>query len=96
MADAGADKRISKLRWRREKLRLTQQEVADRAGIDLKMYQRLERKELANPGVRPYLQLAKALGVSVEELAEPEWRQPNKAARKRQGLDPQSPRRPLS
>jgi transcriptional regulator with XRE-family HTH domain len=95
-SEARTKKWNSKLAWWRDQVGLTQQQLADRAGIELKMYQRLERKEIANPGIRPYFQLAEALGVTLEELLEPEWRQPKKGPRKRQGLAPESPRRPLS
>lgn len=54
---------------------LTQRQLAERTGISIAHYRRLERDELRDPGVRALSNLAIALGVTLEDLVEDHWRE---------------------
>lgn len=58
---------MSKLKERREELRLTQRQVAEKIGIAESAYQRYE-KRVTEPSVSMALKIAKALKTSVEKL----------------------------
>ncbi len=57
----------TKLKERRKKTSLTQVEVAIKAGITPRHYQRLERGD-SIPNVKLAKRIAKALGTTVEDL----------------------------
>lgn len=48
---------------------LTQAQLAERSGVSLDMVRALEQHRAGNPGVFFIVDLARALGVSVEDLA---------------------------
>ncbi len=58
---------MSKLKERRDELRLTQRQVAEKIGIAESAYQRYEYNKM-EPGVSMALKIAKALNTTVEEL----------------------------
>ena len=67
---------------------LTQAQVADAIGIALPTYRRLERRQMPSPPLRYLSNAALALGVELEDLIEPEWREwfvfdPHRARRPR-------------
>lgn len=64
--------KLAALRLERD---LTQRELALKVGIPIATYRRLERNELANPGVRTLSNLAIALGVELEDVIEDAWRE---------------------
>ena len=63
------------LKKRRQRLGLTQQEVADRAGIQLKQYQRFEYgdRELSNAGFQTTYKVLAALEMDVAKYAAGEY-----------------------
>jgi transcriptional regulator with XRE-family HTH domain len=50
-----------------------QEEMAERTGIPLRTYQRLESGELTNPPIRYLVNCALALTLELDEVCEPEW-----------------------
>lgn len=54
---------------------VTQEELADRVGMSHNTYRRLERDELPNPPLRSLVNCAKALGVPLDAVLEPNWLQ---------------------
>lgn len=58
---------MSKLKERREELRLTQKEIAEKIGIAESAYHRYEHTK-REPCVSTALKIAKALNTTVEEL----------------------------
>lgn len=52
---------------------VSQQKVADGAGISLNTYRRIERLETTNPPIRYLTNIALVLGVQLEQICEPEW-----------------------
>jgi transcriptional regulator with XRE-family HTH domain len=54
---------------------LTQLELADAIGISEPTLRRLERGEMTNPPIGYLVNAAMALGVSLDDLIEDEWRQ---------------------
>jgi transcriptional regulator with XRE-family HTH domain len=54
----------------RQRLYLTQRELADRAGLSPAIVQSLEQGQRLDPRVSTVLKLAQALGVSIGELIE--------------------------
>lgn len=61
-------------RWRLER-GPTQKELAQAAGLSRTVYNRLERGAYDDPPLRRLSNCAIVLGVPVEELLQPEWRQ---------------------
>jgi transcriptional regulator with XRE-family HTH domain len=62
------------MRFKRD---LSQPALAERAGIDIRTLQRIERRELPEPRLRPFVRLARALNCKVDELIEPDlWNEP--------------------
>lgn len=57
----------------REARSVKQITLAHQTGISLRTIQRIEKGEIANPGIRTLAALAKALGVELAEICEPEW-----------------------
>ncbi|RKS78921.1 helix-turn-helix protein [Actinomadura pelletieri DSM 43383] len=57
------------LRWWRERALLTQEQLADRAGLNVRTIRRLENQELRRPRATSTLLLAEALGLDDEERA---------------------------
>jgi transcriptional regulator with XRE-family HTH domain len=68
--DEGVGDRVRRFRRHRK---LTQQALADIAGVDKGYISRLEAGEIADPGIELVERLAKALEVSVRHLADPRW-----------------------
>jgi len=68
---------------------LSQQKLAELAGLDLRTLQRIERKEAPEPRLRPFVRLARVLQCPIEDLLEPEMR--HEPLVKRSGLDEQQP-----
>jgi transcriptional regulator with XRE-family HTH domain len=68
----------TKLARKRVERGMTQEEVADAAGIRLSTYWKLERGRMENPGVRYFVNCAVVLGCKVEDLLDDEllewWR----------------------
>lgn len=54
---------------------VTQAELARAIGIALPTYRRLERAQMKNPPLRYLSNAALALGVELDEVIEPEWRE---------------------
>lgn len=74
----------------RQKLGLSQEELAKRADISLRTLQRIEMREMDNPPIRYLANLAIVLGCELEDLIEPEWREWH---RNRYGKPKAKPRR---
>ena len=53
----------------------TQDEMARAVGLSIATYRRLEQGKNANPPLRYLANCAIALGVKVEDLIEPDWRE---------------------
>jgi transcriptional regulator with XRE-family HTH domain len=70
MMSEGVGDRVRRFRRHRE---LTQQALADLAGIDKSYISRLEAGEIADPGVDLVERLAQGLQVSMRQLADPRW-----------------------
>jgi transcriptional regulator with XRE-family HTH domain len=83
-------KRKTRLQEAREIIGLTQDEMARRAGIRLRTYQRLESGTVANPPIRYVVNCALALALELSEVCEPEWLAwlPSAPARKPTPLTP--------
>lgn len=64
--DGGLGARIARLR---EERGISQQQLADAAGINRAQIQAMESGRTANPGVQTLIPLARALGVTLDELA---------------------------
>ena len=56
------------IKTRREEMKLGQVTFAEKAGLSQKNLSRLERGEIENPGIKEILGVAKALGISREDL----------------------------
>jgi transcriptional regulator with XRE-family HTH domain len=82
-------KRKTHLRERRIALGFTQPAMAQRAGLPLRTYQRLEAGELNNPPIRHVVNCALALGLRIQDIAEPEWISWTPTAGARHPLPPQ-------
>ena len=67
--------RVTKLADLRLAGGLTQRQLAERTGVSIAHYRRLERDELRDPGIRTLSNLAIALGVQLEDLIEDHWRE---------------------
>jgi transcriptional regulator with XRE-family HTH domain len=52
---------------------LTQEELAERAGITLTKYKNLEHLRTPDPKLLDYVRLSKVLGCELTELLEDEW-----------------------
>jgi len=65
----------TKLAHRRIAADLTQGELAEKVGISLPTYRRLERNKMRNPPMRYLANCAIVLGCHWSELVEPEWEQ---------------------
>ena len=65
----------SRLYERRRAAKLSQRELAKRAGISLRTLQRIERLEIDNPPIRYLTNCAIVLGCELEGLIEPAWRE---------------------
>lgn len=63
----------SRLKWHREDKGLTQAELAERSGVNLRMIQNYEQgfKDINKASVVTVLQLAEALGVDVYDIINP-------------------------
>ena len=63
----------SRLKWYREDKGLTQAELAERSGINVRMIQHYEQgtKDINKASVITVLQLAEALGVDVYDIINP-------------------------
>ncbi|RFS87326.1 helix-turn-helix domain-containing protein [Actinomadura spongiicola] len=69
-AETDADPSLGALlRWWRERALLTQEQLADRAGLNVRTIRRLENQELRKPRATSTLLLAEALGLTDEERA---------------------------
>jgi len=68
-----AERKITRLRLAREAALASQRELAERAGIPIATYRRLERGEIRNPSVRLLVNCAIVLFRPVEELLDDEW-----------------------
>lgn len=64
----------SRLFERRLAAGLSQRQLAERAGLSLRTFQRLERLEMDNPPLRYLTNCAVVLGCDLEDLIEPAWR----------------------
>jgi transcriptional regulator with XRE-family HTH domain len=64
--------RLGELRRRRIPV-IKQEAMAERTGIPLRTYQRLEAGKITNPPIRYLVNCAIVLGVDLEEVCEPEW-----------------------
>lgn len=71
----GRSAQATKLARERIRRGVTQQELADAIGLAIASYQRLERGNNANPGIRTLQNCALALGVPLDDLIEDEWRE---------------------
>ena len=63
--------------WLRTQLKakkMSQRQLAERAGLSLRTFQRLERLEMDNPPIRYLTNIALVLNCSLEDLIEPAWR----------------------
>jgi transcriptional regulator with XRE-family HTH domain len=78
----GDGRTITRLMPRRGRTRLSearahigfsQEEMAERTGISLRTYQRLESGRVENPPLRYLVNCAIALGVELDDILEPEW-----------------------
>ena len=65
--------RNTRLREVRLRMGYTQPAMAKRANLPLRTYQRLEAGELRNPPIRHVVNCALALGLRIQDVAEPEW-----------------------
>jgi transcriptional regulator with XRE-family HTH domain len=72
--DPGA-KAETRLAHRRIAAELTQGELAEKVGLSLPTYRRLERKKMRNPPLRYLINCGIVLGCHWIELIEPEWEQ---------------------
>jgi transcriptional regulator with XRE-family HTH domain len=52
---------------------VTQQELADAAGMSVRTVQEIERGENKNPRIRSMINLSKALGVPLRAICEDDW-----------------------
>jgi transcriptional regulator with XRE-family HTH domain len=71
-----------RIRDKRKELNLTQEEVARRAGINLKIVGLLERGETQDPHVSNLQSIARALGMSAGELLGEDSASPKVLARR--------------
>ena len=70
MMDEGVGDRVRRFRRHRK---LTQQALADLAGVDKGYISRLEAGEIADPGIELVERLSNALEVSLRHVADPRW-----------------------
>lgn len=70
-------KRSSRLGDARFRLGVTQADLAKAVGVSLKTIERLEAGKLRDPGVRLLNNCAMALGLKLEQLIEPRYREWN-------------------
>ncbi len=61
------------LRWVRKRQGRTMKEVAERMGVSLGEYQRLEDPTRSNPTIKKLQQVCKALDIAVRDLLTPEF-----------------------
>jgi transcriptional regulator with XRE-family HTH domain len=66
----------TRIEKRRQLLGLSQSAVAENAGISLRTLQRIEHGDMDNPPIRYLAGIAQALGLPLDGVIEPEWRQP--------------------
>jgi transcriptional regulator with XRE-family HTH domain len=71
--ESSGRKRKTALREARETIGVRQEEMAERTGIPLRTYQRLESGGLANPPIRYLVNCALTLTLELAEVCEPEW-----------------------
>lgn len=65
----------TKLAAERVRRGVPQRTMAELLGMKLTAYQRLERGQVANPRLRHLSNAARALGVKLGDVSEPEWLQ---------------------
>lgn len=63
----------TRLAQARDRAGVSQAEMVLRTSIPLRTYQRLESGGLRNPPIRHVVKCANALGLTLEEVCEPEW-----------------------
>jgi transcriptional regulator with XRE-family HTH domain len=68
-----AGRKKTRLRLARDAAGVSQQELAELAGIPIATYRRLERGEVRNPSIRLLVNCAIVLFTPVEELLDDEW-----------------------
>jgi transcriptional regulator with XRE-family HTH domain len=68
-----ARERKTRLRLAREAANVSQVALAERAGIPIATYRRLERGEVRNPSIRLLVNCAIVLFTPIEELLDDEW-----------------------
>lgn len=66
--ESGVPVRGDRIRLRRKLLRLSQEEAAARAGVDLSYWSQLENNKVDNPGLRTIQRIAQALDTSMSYL----------------------------
>ena len=54
---------------------LTQAQLAENAAISIRTLQRIEHRDTQNPTIRALANIAIALGVELEDVIEPAWRE---------------------
>lgn len=68
--------RVSRLADQRRANSLSQEDLAQAAGLSRATYQRLESGRMPNPPLRYLVNLSIVLGCELDELIEDEWRKP--------------------
>jgi transcriptional regulator with XRE-family HTH domain len=55
---------------------LTQEQLAEMTGLRVRAIKAMEARVSADPRLRTYIKLARALGCRIEDLIEDEWNEP--------------------